>query len=325
MLVLARRPVVRDHPHLHCPLRGIGEHGTGVAVRAEVLARVEAGGRDVSQSAGPHAVTAGPLRLGRVFHHPGADPLGQRQQPLHRRRLPVQVNRDDGPGARGHRGGHGIDVDEVAVVVGAVGENRPGPGPAHRLGGRDERVGWQDALVARPDPQPAQRNLDRIGPVRHADALLHAAEVGVFTLKCGHLRAADERGAGQHLLPAGCHLPGDRRMLRLQVDKRNQIHSYPPPKPACLVRCGKADIHHLARCPQPPPQDDPARKTSPYNDIRAAARALQYSHSRMSAAGMAAGFRGHGRSCRIPVIVLRLSRVYYPGASPWPGRLVHRA
>ncbi len=111
---------------------GRGQHRTGVAVRAEVLARVETGGGDVPRAPATGAVPAGALGLRRVLHHPAADLLGDRQQPLHRRRLPVQVHRDDRPGGRRHRRRHRIDVDQVAVVAGAVDEDRRGPGPARR-------------------------------------------------------------------------------------------------------------------------------------------------------------------------------------------------
>jgi hypothetical protein len=43
-------------------------------------------------------------------------------------------------------------------------------------------------------------------------------ERGVPGLERGDLRPADERGRGQHLVPACSDLLGDRRVLRRQVD-----------------------------------------------------------------------------------------------------------
>ena len=129
--------------------------------------------------------------------------------------------RYDRRGAGSHRSLDGIDVDQVRVVVGAVDEHRRGTCAGNGLGGRDERVGREDAFVAVPDAECAQRDLDRVGAICHSYAMRHADKLSVFTLEGGHLRAADEGRPGQDFLPARGHLVGYGRMLSAQVDKRN--------------------------------------------------------------------------------------------------------
>src|ERR1700728_3781827 len=105
----------------------------------------------MAEGADVHAVAPGALRLARVLDAPGTDPVCQRQQSLDWGSLAVQVHRDDGPGTGGYGGLHGVRVDQVRLVVSAIHEYRRGPCPADRLGGCDESIGRQDALVTRAD------------------------------------------------------------------------------------------------------------------------------------------------------------------------------
>src|SRR6185437_1786315 len=66
VLVLAPAAVVGPDPDRVGEFGVVGDHRAGVAVCAEVLARVEAGGRDAAE-AGLPAVAAGALALGRVL------------------------------------------------------------------------------------------------------------------------------------------------------------------------------------------------------------------------------------------------------------------
>src|SRR6185437_12088439 len=95
-------------------------------------------------------------------------------------------------------------------------------------GRRHEAVRGQDALVTGADAQGAQRYLDRVGPVRHADAMPDAAELGVFALERCDLRAADKSGPAEYLLPPLGDLRRHGLVLRRQVNERNPVHRAPP-------------------------------------------------------------------------------------------------
>jgi len=108
----------------------------------------------------------------------------------------------------------------------AVDQDRCGAGPCHRLRGRDERVGRQDALVTTADAGRAQRQFQRVRAAADADAVPHAQIVGVLPLERGHLRATDKRGACQHLRPARRDLIGHLAVLGGQVDKGDVVHRH---------------------------------------------------------------------------------------------------
>src|SRR4029077_14886631 len=96
------------------------------------------------------------------------------------------------------------------------------------LGRRHEAVRGQDAFVAGPDAQRGERYLDRVGPVAHADAVPDAADLGVLALERGDLRAADEGGLAESLLPALRDLRRHGLVLCRQVNERNPAPRAPP-------------------------------------------------------------------------------------------------
>jgi hypothetical protein len=64
--------------------------------------------------------------------------------------------------------GRGVDVERRRVDVA---EHRPGAGAGDGARGREEGVGRREHLVARPDAEHHQRDQQRIGARRDADAM----------------------------------------------------------------------------------------------------------------------------------------------------------
>ncbi len=161
----------------------VGGHRAGVAEGAEVLARIEAERRQAPEGTGPP-------RLGLVRQDHG----GALERPLQR------------PGV--HAAGRLVHVDEA----------RPGAGVLDRLGGRREGVGHRHHVVARPDSQRQQAEVQSRRPRGDADRPADAAELGHRPLERGHLRPADERAAADHA--------GDGRveLVALPPPGRDHVH-----------------------------------------------------------------------------------------------------
>ena len=104
-------------------------------------------------------------------------------------RVAEQVDGDDRAGAR--RDGR-LDRRRIEVVVGAdVGEHGHGADRGDRLGRGVEGVRRADHLVAALDADGAQRERERVGAVRDADAVRDAERGGGLLLEGLDLRAED--------------------------------------------------------------------------------------------------------------------------------------
>ena len=114
------------------------------------------------------------------------------------------------------------DVEQEGRGV-AIDEHRRGARARDGERARDEGVGRHHDLVARPDPERAQRELERIGAVRDADAVRHPDEAGEARLELRHLGAEDEAGALEHAGEPGAHLVGDLSVLGCEIDQRNPV------------------------------------------------------------------------------------------------------
>ena len=93
-------------------------------------------------------------------------------------------------GLRGHA--EGVRVD--------VAEDRRRARDDRRLGGRVEGERGHHHLVARPDPERAQGDRQRVGPVGDADAVAHAEVGGELGLERLHLRAEDVAARAGHAI-----------------------------------------------------------------------------------------------------------------------------
>jgi hypothetical protein len=127
--VLGDSAVVGDRPYQVGEFLVVGEHRARVAVGAEVLAGVEAGGRDAAAARRP-AVAGRALALRGVLDDPYVGPaVGL--QPVTVGQLAVQVHRHHRAGGRADRGQRGLRVEEIRVGQ-AVREDRSGADPGHR-------------------------------------------------------------------------------------------------------------------------------------------------------------------------------------------------
>ena len=197
MLVFLPGPaMVADlaHPRRHVGTGG--DHGARIATRPQILAGVEAEAAGQGRSARRLPSRARPLRLGRVFDYGDPVPRGNRHHRRHIDAAAVEMDRDDGPGARRdrrfqqrhiHEQGLRIDVDEAGQ--GAAADDR--------LGGRRERVRDRDHLIACANPDGAESQFQRVGAVGTGNRLAHAAVVGELRLEPRDLVPQDEIRGGE--------------------------------------------------------------------------------------------------------------------------------
>ncbi len=221
--------MVAQEAHLLCDLVRDRQHSAGIAVRPQVLAGIEAGGGDVSGGSGGDATTRCALGLSGVLDHLDTDVSGDLSKGPDRSHLAVQVDRHHRARAVGDAIGDARRVEQERVVV-DVGEHGNSTEAPHRSSAGDEGVRRHDDLVPRLQPEGTKRELDRVGSTAHADAVPHAAEVGVGALKRADLLPTDERGAGEHPLPPFAHRLLHSGVLRLQVNQRNMHRCAHPPK-----------------------------------------------------------------------------------------------
>jgi D,D-heptose 1,7-bisphosphate phosphatase len=106
--------------------------------------------------------------------------------------LAIETNWDYRPRPQRHCGFDSIRIDQVRPVVGAIDQHRLGAGPGDGFDGRDEGVRRKDALVAAAHTERTQRNFDRVGPIRHPNAMARPDICRVIGLKLAHLRSGDE-------------------------------------------------------------------------------------------------------------------------------------
>jgi hypothetical protein len=145
------------------------------------------------------------VRLGGVLDELEAVAIGDRAQRRHVRRLAVEVDRDDRPGARADRvldelrgdvPGHRVDID------------RDGRRPRLRDAepGGDERVARDDDLVAGADPEAAQQQVQRVEAAADADAVRDAAQRRELVLEGVDLVAEDEATGAHDAVPGRVEL-----------------------------------------------------------------------------------------------------------------------
>ncbi len=131
-----------------------------------------------------------------VFDDEDPRVVGDGEQAGHVGHLSVQVNDHDGPRAPGDRRAERFWRHEQRVVA-DVGKPRRRARTDHGGGSGDERVRWDDDLIAGPDPECSQAELQRIGPVGNTHGVIGATVGGPLPLEGLDRRAADVTGAEQ--------------------------------------------------------------------------------------------------------------------------------
>ncbi len=137
---------------------------------------------DVAQRAGLLALVDAAEGLRVVFDHAELVPLGKGADAVHVADVAVEVDRHDGLGALVDQLLGGLDADAVVVEV-HVGKARDGAGLHDGETAGDEGVAGHDHLVARPDPQRRQADVERRRPVGHAHGVLAALPRGELLLE----------------------------------------------------------------------------------------------------------------------------------------------
>ena len=125
--------------------------------------------------------------------------LGDLDQRRHLGRVAEDVDDQDRPGAGRDRG---LDRGRVHVERERVdlGEDRRRAGEEHRVGRRDEREGRGDDLVAGPDAQRVQAQVQAGGAARDRDRVAHADALGPGALEARPHRPQRELARAQHLV-----------------------------------------------------------------------------------------------------------------------------
>src|SRR5215207_5719824 len=105
--------------------------GTGIAQRAQVLSRIETESRRMTKTAALSPLVTGTLSLGGILDHLQVISLGECQQRIHIRRLPVKMNRQDGTRSRSDRR---LDTVRVEIIGAWVWLHSDGSGTRIRDG-----------------------------------------------------------------------------------------------------------------------------------------------------------------------------------------------
>ena len=136
---------------------------------------------------------------------------GEPEDRVHVHRMPVDVDRHDGPRPAGDPGLDLRDVHAPGLRVG-VDQDRRRPRVDDRQRARDDREGRQDDLVARADAEGRDGQLQGDRPVGDRDAVSAPAVLGP-----GRLERVDEAPARRD--PAGLEALGDVLRLALAEDR----------------------------------------------------------------------------------------------------------
>lgn len=199
----------------------VRDNGAGVAVGAEVLARVEAEGAGQAEGAGLTPPEGREMGLGAVLEHGQAAAVANFLDAVDGGRLAVEMD-----GYDCFRPARKFLLDLVRVYVEIfvdVHEDGTGAGLGDGLGGRNPGVSHSDDLVAGADAERLERDVDGVGAVGAAYAVLDSVLGGVSSLEGIDVLPADEGGIVDDGLDGGVYLGLDGQVLGFQVDKRN-IH-----------------------------------------------------------------------------------------------------
>lgn len=203
----------------------VGEDGATIAVAAQRLAGEEAGGADGGQVAALAALVGGAEALRTVFDDGQPVAGGNCVDGVVVGALPVEGYGDDGLGARGDGG---LELCRIQVAGARVDVYVHGAGAQHGGGfGRGDvgKAGGDD-LIARAHAQRHEGDLQGVGAVGHADAVLRADVGGELFFQLGHFGAEDVAAVRQHAGNAGVDPALDARLLGGKVDEFHQAASF---------------------------------------------------------------------------------------------------
>ena len=207
MVLLLGAPVTQ-HANGSCERRVIGDDHAGLAVGAEVLARVETEAGHVAHTADAPALVLCSVGLATVLDHHQTVLLGDLENRVHVGRLAIQVYWDDRLRLVGDRRLQCRHVQRERLRI-DVDEDRRGAGVVDGRRGRDERERHGDDFIAPADTGRKQGEVQRARSRIHADALLRLTVVRELVLEGDHFAAQRELAAVQDTLDCGVHLAFD--------------------------------------------------------------------------------------------------------------------
>lgn len=166
------------------------------------------------QAPGSPAAITGAVSLRGIFENAEVAPRRDFADRIHVGRTAVEVNRQDGPGAR--RDGP-LDEFRIEISCGRVdiNEDRHGSAVRDRFGRSEESVGACDDLVVRLDSECQQAHVERSRATGERHAMLRAAEIGEFPLESLDLLSENERRALANAIERGENLVPEFGVFRL--------------------------------------------------------------------------------------------------------------
>src|SRR5690606_20201821 len=212
----------------------VSDDGATVPECAEVLSRVEAEARGMSERTYASPFPACAVGLGCVLDDGDPSPLGDLEDSRHVDRLTVEVHRDHSCGALVQCLGHAFGSQEKGLRI-DIHEPR---GPSYRRDGSgrgDERVGRHDHLVAGPDTQGGERQAQSVRAVGDPDRLFCAAVLSPPLLEILDMATPDETGGRHDRIPRLLEPLGQRVMHGREVEKRD-VHPASSSAPARTLR-----------------------------------------------------------------------------------------
>ena len=166
--------------HVLVELGVVGDEHAALA-RGHGLGTVEGERAKCAHRPGAPAMVDRAHGLGRIFNDGDAKLLPQSQQLIHMAQIAVEMDRDDGLGARGNRRTHCLRV-KAPCIGQNIDQHRLGAQVHHgRNAGHPVRV-CQDHFITRPDAQRRHAHVQCAGAARRGNGVAHAHMVskGLF-------------------------------------------------------------------------------------------------------------------------------------------------
>src|SRR5437879_4289288 len=200
----------------------IGDERARIARGTEVLGGIKAVGADATERTGNLAAESREMCLRTVFHQRNPMPSAELLPRGHGTDLSVKMHEHDSLGLRGETALDTVERQQGGLSL-DIGENGRCPGADDREDGGECGLRSRDHLVAPPDVQRAQRDLDRIRPVRRANRMRDPAHPGPLPLEGLDLATEDVPARVEHARDSGQHRVPQRRRLGLEVVDQNHL------------------------------------------------------------------------------------------------------
>ena len=150
--------------------------------------------------------------MGGILDDGEAMPAGEGAEGRHVGHVARVVDGADRPRAGAHERGDGVRVEDRPIQAADVGEADRGPRVGRRVGGRDEGHRGHDHLVARPEVQRREGEVQSRGARGGHDRMAYSRRLGEGGLERG--------GAGAHREPAGADDLSDGERLLVAEARR---------------------------------------------------------------------------------------------------------